>query len=69
MACRKRGHSESGIMCRGNSSPRGHSARRRTSELRPTEAHLCRAVSQVLLKSSSHSSWHRQLGFLLFSQM
>ena len=44
VAWRKRGHSESEVMCRGNSSPRVIRGRRQTSELRLTEAHLCRDV-------------------------
>ena len=56
-------------MCRGSSSPRV-----KLVAVKPVNSdrqkHMCAVMfSQVLLKSSSHSSWHRQVGFPLFSQM
>ena len=67
VAWRKRGHSESGIMCRGNSSPRVIRV-----TVKPVNSDLQKHTfavifSQVWLKSSSHSSWHRHAGFPLFS--
>ena len=69
VAWRKRGHSESEIMCRGNSSPRVIQVTVKPVNL-DLQKHTCAVMfSQVLLKSSSHSSWHRHVGFPLFSQM
>ena len=66
VAWRKRGHSESGIMCRGNSSPRVILVAVKPVNSDGQKHTRAVTFSQVLLKSSSHSSWHRQVGFLFF---